>query len=232
MILFAECGLEFHRFSGVSLPTFGTKVMDGIWGHPLVFDPLKSPALPCTKAHFLEIINATQSSYSIYDMGGKAQKPDFEAAFNALISLLNDHAVYVNAVAKGDFNIILVSGFTPVHGVPPTKSVVPGQATSITVTNGSISGILDVECESFGANHHYGCIVCEGHTLPEGLQIINETSLTIPANLPFKVIHNFDHSRKKVFSGLTKGLEYYFYFYVFNNAGVGPLSVVVSKMCS
>ncbi len=232
MILYSECSVAYRHFSGVSIPSFATGVMNGVWEHPLVFDPLVTPAPPSTKAHFLQLINAVLSSYAEYDAGGLAQKSAFVNDYNLLIVLLDQYAVYVNEVAKGAANVILVSGFTPIHNVPATKSVVPGQPTLVTITNGAVSGTLEVECDIVGHYSHYGCIACEGHALPDGLQIINESTLVIPASLPFRMFHNYNTQRKKVFTGLTKGVEYYFYFYVYNTAGVGPLSVVVSKSCS
>ncbi len=231
MINNAVCGFEYHRFSGVNLPAFGTKVMDGVWDHPLTFDPLVNPP-PSTKAAFQLAINAVLSSYSSYDMGGKAQKPAFEDAFDALIVLLDKYNGYVNKVAGGTTNVIIISGFTPVHSVPNTKEVSPTQPAWVTISNGEVSGVLHSECETFGANHHYGCIVCEGHQLPDNVQILPTGILIMPANVSFRIFHNFTNGRKKVFNGLVKGIEYYFYYYVTNTAGVSVLSVVVSKMCS
>ena len=227
----AVCGFEYHRLSGANLPAFATKIMDGVWDHPLTFDPLVNPP-PSTKSVFLLAINAAQGSYSSYDMGGKAQKPAFDDDYNLLIELIDKYNAFVNKVADGVANVIIISGFTPVHSVPNVKEVAPGQPTSVTIFNGSVSGILNSECESFGTNHHYGCIACEGHPLPDGIQILLTGILVMPSNVTFRIFHHFTHSRKKVITGLTKGIEYYFYYYVTNTAGVSVLSVVVSKMCS
>ena len=232
MKLYSEPGVAYRHFSGIALPPFATKVMNGVHDHPVTFDPLGTPAIPSTRAHFLQVINTVQSSYSEYDMGGKFQKPAFDTDFKALVDLLDQYAIYVKAIAAGDTNDIVLSGFTPVHSVAPVKATVPDQPTSVTIFNGDVSGVLDAECETFGANHHYGCIACEGHPLPDGVQILPTGILVMPSNITFRIFHHFTNSRKKVFTGLTKGVEYYFYYYVTNTAGVSVLSVVVSKMCS
>jgi hypothetical protein len=232
MILYSEPGVAYRHFSGVALPPFATNVMNGVHDHPVTFDPLGTPALPSTKAHFLQVINTAQSTYSEYDMGGKFQKPAFDTGFKALVDLLDLYAIYVKDIAKGVTNDIVLSGFTPVHSVAPVKAIIPHQAAWVAIANGDVSGVLDAECETFGAGHHYGCIACEGHQLPDNVQILPTGILVMPANVSFRIFHNFTNSRKKVFNGLVKGTEYYFYYYVSNSAGVSVLSVVVSKMCS
>ena len=230
---FAVCGSEYRHMSGVHLPGFGVGVMNGVFEHPLIFDPASTTLpIPSTKVLFLQYINAAQSSYSEYDKGGSAQKPAYNTDSANLIALVDKFAVYVNKVADGNPGIITIAGFTAIHSLPATKATIPGQPLSVSVFNSSVSGSLDVECETFGTNNHYGCIVCEGHTLPEGLQILPTGILVMPANITFRIFHNFTQGRKKEFTGLTKGVEYYFYYYVINAAGVGALSVVVSKMCS
>ena len=57
----AVCGFEYHRLSGANLPTFATKIMDGVWDHPTTFDPIVNQP-PSTKAEFQLIINALQLS--------------------------------------------------------------------------------------------------------------------------------------------------------------------------
>ena len=233
MEYYAVCGSEYRRMSGLHLPGFGTGVMNGVWDHPLMFDPTSlTLPIPSTKAEFLALINAAQGSYATYDAGGKAQKSDYVTDSTNLIALLDKYAIYVNKVADGNAEIIAVSGFTAIHSLPASKASLPGQAMEVVVLNGLVSGTLVSESETFGPYHHYGCIVCEGNTLPAGLQILPTGILVMPANLTFRIFHNFNNGRKKEFTGLTKGVEYYFYYYVVNAAGVGALSVVVSKMCS
>ena len=232
-IFFFECGTEYRRLSGLHLPNFGTAVMNGVFDHPLVFDPASlTLVIPSTKVEFLALINAAQNSYSLFDKGGSAQKLAFNKDTENLVALVDKYAIYVNTVAKGNAVIITTAGFTATHSVPVTKSVVPGQPLNVTIANGLVSGTLEAECETFGGYHHYGCIACEGHPLIDGLQITSSGKLIMPANITFRIFHDFTQGRKKVFNGLTKGVEYYFYYYIINAAGVGALSVVVSKMCS
>ena len=54
--------------------------------------------------------------------------------------------------------------------------------------------------------------------------------LIINAGQTFRILHDLNNERKKKFTGLTKGTDYFFYFYVVNSGGVSPLSVVVDKM--
>jgi len=223
---------NFHRMSGTALSKFGTGVNEGVANNPTEFDPAKTPAPPLTHTLMLGYITTYEAAYDAYDKGGTAQKPAYDTATEILMASVDKFADYVDVVAGGDPKIIIKGGFTPVHAQPAEHSVTPGQAKEVTVVNNDVSGVLESECESFGIGHHYVCFAVEGAPFPTGMQTDANGMFIIPATFTNRVLINLTNGRKKTFTGLTKGIEYYFYYVVINSAGVSPLSVVVSKMCS
>jgi len=223
---------NFHRMTGIALSKFGTGVNEGVANNPTEFDPAKVPAPPMTHALMLGYITGYEAAYDAFDKGGIAQKPEYITATEILMASVDKFADYVDVVAGGDPKIIVKGGFNPVHAQPPEHAVTPGQAKEVTVVNNDVSGVLDTECESFGIGYHYICFAVEGGVFPANMQTDAGGMFIIPATFTNKVIVNLTNGRKKTFTGLTKGIEYYFYYVVINTAGVGPLSVVVSKMCS
>ena len=226
------CERNYHRMTGKALSTFGTGVNEGVDKNPTEFDPAKIPAPPLTHTLMLNYINRFEAAYDAFDKGGIAQKPEYITATEILMASVDKFADYVDVVAGGDPKIIIKGGFNPIHTQPPVQAVTPGQAKEVTVVNNDVSGVLDPECEIFGPYHHYICFAVEGAPFPTGMQTDASGMFIIPATFTSKVIINMTNGRKKTFTGLTKGIEYYFYYIVINAGGVGPLSVVVSKMCS
>ena len=219
-------GLGYHNYSGSNLPVFGGGVQLGIKNNPTVFDPTK---VPVADTQFTTLISNEETTYAAYKKGGMAQKPAYLTARAALMAALDNTAVFVDNIANGDEKIIIMAGYKPTNSTTgnPVKPTAP---QTITITNGVSTGELNAECESFGIEHIYGCIVSAGVPLPAGITITATGQLIIPAGQTNVIIHDVTVQRKKQFTGLTKGVDYYFYFYVSNTEGVSPLSVAVSKM--
>jgi len=221
-----HCGFGYHNYSGSNLPIFGGGVQQGIKNNPTVFDPTKAPV---TDTQFTTLISNEENTYAAYKKGGMAQKPAYLTARAALIAGLDSTAIFVDNIANGDKNIIILAGYKPTNATTgnPVKPTAP---QTITVTNGVSTGELNAECETFGTNHIYGCIVSPGMPLAAGITISATGQLLIPGGQTNLIILDINTQRKKQFTGLTKGVDYYFYFYVSNAEGVSPLSVAVSKM--
>ena len=224
--------LGFHELTGKNLSSFATGVNEGVANNPDVFDPAKTPAPPLTHTLMLGYITTFDAAFNAFDKGGTAQKPAYDTATEVIMACLNKYVVYVDNIADGDPKIIIKAGFKPTHELPKQATVTPGQPKEVKVVAGDVSGVLILECESFLLNHHYICFAVEGGTFPPGMQTDAGGMFIIPATFTNKVIINLTNGRKKTFSGLTKGVEYYFYYVVINAAGVSALSVVVSKMCA
>lgn len=227
-----HCSLSYHEKKIETLPVFATEVSQGVFGNPTTFKLTGTPAIPFTQAAFNALISNEQTAYAAYKQGGNAQKPAFNIARTALMGGLDKMAIYVDSVANGDANVIILSGFEPTSGaggatLAKTKATAP---QTVKVTNGVSTGEIDAECESFGTGHHYGCIVSEGQALSASTKLNAQGQLMIDPNQTHRIILDLNSDRKKRFTGLTKGTDYYFYFYVVNTGGVSPLSVVVDKM--
>lgn len=226
-----HCSLSYHETKIENLPTFANGVSQGVFGNPLVFKPAGVPPPPFAQAAFNVLIANEETAYAAYKQGGKAQKAAFNIARAALMAALDKMAVYVDTIANGDENIILISGYTPTSGLGGVvaKMAPPTAPQTVVVTNGVSTGEINAECESFHVGHHYGCIVSEGQKLT-GVTLNQQGQLIIDAATTNRIFHDVNDSRKKKFTGLQKGTDYYFYFYVVNSASVSPLSVAVDKM--
>jgi len=224
-----QCSLNYHKASAEHLPVFGLGVRQGIKNNPTVFDPAKTPAPPVTDAQFETLISNDEETYAAYKKGGSAQKPAYLAARSALMAALDNTAVYVDTIANGDENIIILAGYKPTY-TSKNKSTVPTAPQKVTAKQGLSTGEMITECETFGTGCHYGCIASEGQPLPSGTAITANGLLFLPAGLTNRIVFNLTGERVKKFTGLTKKVDYYFYYFVINAAGVSPLSVGVEKM--
>jgi len=223
--------LGYHFLNAEDLPVFAEGVKAGVYEHPEYFDPEKDPAIPVTESELKVLITAERQAHVAYKRGGLAQKVPYIIARKLLVSKIDLMAGYVDVIAAGNPKIIILGGFEPTYFGDFAKPGIPGAPLHVTITNAKSTGILYAECESFGPAHQYGCIMTEGQPLADRISIDGNGHLIIPANQPYKIWGDFNHNRKKQFWGLTKGVEYYFYFYVVNNYGVSSLSEVVSRIC-
>lgn len=98
--------MAFCKYSDEPLFTFAVGVRDGLAGNPTLFpDPPVSPADLDTAAKTFEVALIAAKK------GSEAQTEAKKNARLALIALLRVLAVYVESKARGDVQIILVSGF-------------------------------------------------------------------------------------------------------------------------
>ncbi len=125
----------------------------------------------------------------------------------------------------------------------PTDKPAPDTPADIQVKRGG-SGELLPECGKVEFAESYGCIMMAGIPLPAfitltpagQLVVLNESGSPGPgpgSGVPGQVLIAVDltKKRKKKFTGLTPGVDYYFYFYTLNAAGASPLSAPVVMKC-
>ncbi|MCF8278722.1 MAG: hypothetical protein K9J17_18490 [Flavobacteriales bacterium] len=238
-----RCNLAFHKTPIGKLGTFAVGVRDGIYKNPSEF---AAPII--TEITFNAAITAYENMYGAYTQGGNAQKGPFFAAEEALMDLLDEQVVYVDAVAQGDANIIWLSGFKPTKATK-SKKPAPKQFKDVKVKRVS-TGVMQAKCEHQPGVDVYICIVTAGVPIPDNIQIneggqlpVGENAPAIPLDpnnpiavaLPFVQanggIFDFTKGRKKKFLGLTPGVTYYFTFFGINTAGVGQFSAPVGLVC-
>ena len=119
-----------------------------------------------------------------------------------------------------------------------TPATIPAQPV-VTVKRGTL-GELIPSCVAVPGAKHYGCIMTENGTLPEGLILTPDGKLVAQwdnknMNMAQPQITGLQidltEQRIKHFTGLKHDATYYFYFYAVNAAGVSILSEVVSMVC-
>ena len=230
-----HCSVDYHRFNGANLDTKAHLVSTGIYGNAPIF---ASP--PLIKTAFEALVADHHDKYEAYKNGGKAQKGPYAISRTALIKAMDDTGDFVDALPGVDNDMILLAGYTPTK-TGETQTVPPPVPTGVLLSLG-VTGEMFGECGSITGDVFYGCILIAGQPLPEGFAINNAGQVIIMNNngggagAPGKpsgvmLVLDLNKTRKKHFTGLTKGVEYYVYFFAVNNAGVSQLSQVVVLMC-
>lgn len=230
-----RCKLSYHYLKIALLQIFAAGVRNGIYTNVAVF---MTPAI--TQAVFEALIADFNTKYDNYK-NRIGSKGDYLTAKSALMAALDTLADYVNGVALGNPDIIILAGYEPTKGssnnVPP-----PLQAQNVTITRGT-PGTLITDCDPVANADSYGVILVAGSELPETVIMSGSGQLeytddglsgspsgTASAAVPMvKVIIDLNKNRKKTFINLQIGTTYYVYYWSMNAGGVSPLSEVVSK---
>lgn len=233
-----KCLLTFKKLPIADRPIFATGVKDGVYGNPTVF-----VAPPIPQADFELFITEYTEKRSLYERGGEAQKPAWEAANANLIKALVTTAEYVNTLVYGNENIVILAGYRPSKS---NSSNVPKPTKLKGVTlkrDEENSGKLIAECKAQAGVNAYVALLTEGAPLPPeivisetGQLVIKETGEPIKLAAPdaagaIKGIFDFNQLRRKEFVGLTPLSTYYVVFFGINAGGVGSLSDAASVVC-
>lgn len=225
-----RCKRNYRKIKIDELDVFALIVLNGIFTNMMTF-----PMPPIAQPMFQSLIDTYMSKRSGYK-GGTVSKGDFELAKEALIQALYTLATYVDSVAQGDVNIILLSGYEPTKG-SPSASIPPARAENVKLEIAAPSE-MSASCNVVLGAETYGAILSANIPLPPditvngfGQIIINDdageatTAVTLSS---VRFILDLNKSRIKKFRGLTKGTVYYLYYFSVNSAGVSPLSIAVS----
>lgn len=211
----------YHKKALDKIAVFAAGVKHGIFSHSNIFS---SP--PLSEEEVKSIIKNYNEAYSRYK-GRRMSKAEFRSNYNALISMLDRLAVYVNDTVKGDSNHIGLSGFKPTE--LSNSSWLPPWQPQVKVSRSIELGEVYAESNKLVNAIYYGCIVFK-NIPPENIIIKPGGKLEFSNRENFVCI-DLTKSRKKEFRGLTSEVRYYFYFYAANANGVSALSDVKSIKC-
>lgn len=231
----AHCSVDYHEFNGSDLDIKAHLVAEGIYTNN---PPFTVP--PVTQLAYDALVAAHHEKYEAYKNGGKAQKGAYLTARTSLITAMDTLGDYVDKLPGVDEDMILLAGFTPTK-TGNSKAVAPPVPTGIELTFG-VTGEVFAECAAIAGDIFYGCMMIASKPLPDGFAISNGGQIIIPndeaASVASAMVSNgiaaigdLNKKRKKHFTGLTKGVEYYFYFFAVNSAGVSQLSAVQHITC-
>ena len=220
-----HCTLGYHYFGTSGLDTFANGVANGIYSNPVPF--ATPPVLQADFVATMQDFNTAAADYATY---GATKKTTFLNTKKKLIDTLDLTADYVDSVAMGDESIIILAGYTPSSSA--TQSNIPLMKIDFfslkrTTNNGEI--VVEVPAISGHGTVNYFCICSEG--APLGNPTIVNGQITFD-NTGVKVILDYNKPRKKLFSGLTAGVTYYFYVFASNTVSVSPLSDAKSIMAT
>jgi hypothetical protein len=204
---------------------------------------------PMTEPLFSALISTYVSRYSAYVDGGATAKAEFLQTEEELLNAMNSTALYVDSVAQGDRNIIILSGFVPTKETNTPKQK-PTELENVEVTRGA-SGELLVSSDLQEGVDTYFCLLTANTPPPawfnanEAGQVVFDDGGNTPTPPPgtdpqptpmtsdktLGGIFDFTKGRKKKFMNLTPGTTYWVVMFGINTAGVGPVSQPISIVC-
>jgi len=234
-----KCLLSFKKLKVTQRPYFAQGVKDGIYGNATTF---ATP--PMTEAAFELLITNYVATRGTLDNGGSAQRPAWEMAIKSLLDALVTTANYVDTVANGDANIIILAGYTPSKGNSSSVAK-PVKIEGVTLVRSEVSGTLVADCAKQEGVNSYVCVLTQSQPLPPQIVILTTGQVVItevptpPTPAPtgpeptksMGVYVDLNQNRKKTFAGLVPLQTYYCVYFGINAGGVGPLSDPVSVIC-
>jgi hypothetical protein len=224
-MLIQHCTLGYHRANTSGLDTFTNGVGNGIYSNP---DMFATPSV--TETDFTAAKNAFSAAAADYATYGMTKKSAYIVARKALLDVLDTLADYVDLIAQGDESTIILAGYVP--SLAMAQKNVPIEkilffTTKRTDTVGEI--VVEIPAIQKRGNVTYNCVCSEGAPLSNPVLVNGQIKV---AATDANVLNDANKSRRKVFSGLTAGVVYYFYVYTSNSVSVSPLSDAKSFMAA
>jgi hypothetical protein len=209
------CLVSYRIWGAPLLDTFSGKIVNGLYANPLTF---ASP--PVSAAEFAAVFSALVTCYSNFKMYGKTEKFNYEVAHAALIEKLDELSTYVDEVAAGNASKITLSGFVPSSERPEKATEIDKiEVFTVKQTNGKITVETPAITNKGAVN--YNCVCVAGSPLRNPVLVNGQIILS--ADDP-QIHQDFNKSRIKTFPNLIIGVQYFFYVFAANSAGVSPLS--------
>jgi len=211
------CKSEFRQYGNSKLDTFSGEVKNGIYTNPTVF---VTPAV--SESDFSQTLTEFSTAAAEYSLLGITKRTVFENKRQKLIRYLDILAKYTDRVAQGDVSIIALSGFIP-SSSSKMHAPVLDKLQYFLLKRTEVAGeiIVDIQPVSNKGAVSYGCLCVEGAPLNHPVFVNGQLKLSTDGPA---ILQDANKSRRKVFTGLTLGVVYFFYVYATNPTGVSPLS--------
>jgi hypothetical protein len=196
---------------------FGTNVITGVDGNPLIFIP---GSLDVPIAEMLGSNANLNTAYNLFEAfpthANKTNENNFEKVWNHDYKLIGAN---VQRVANGDEHIIELGGYhsTVTSTTPWAKPLILG---GLKATAYDILGGLHFESDFQLQAEGYVYLVGTGAFIVENDQII-----MAPSSVLFAM--KSDTHRKTDMTGLPRRVEMFVWVYAFNKIGCGPISLPI-----
>lgn len=182
----------------------------GLKEHPDVFTGTQ----PIKDADFSLQISGYTTARAKFVNGGKAQKKDYDDAAKKLKDTITKVIVpYVDKIANGDANIILLAGLVPTGQpkVPGEKLISEGVQPMMAEPKSIGNGAVEVDIDFFSHDATYFLIACESGPLPEGTVLSDNGQLIVPKDTACSMVIHLLGPRKKKITGLKPNVFYHLY---------------------
>ncbi len=219
----STCSLEYHTESFDTLAETATGVKNGWFNNTGIF----TATTPVTQTVFEGHIATYVLKYNAYKRGGDDQKGPFLLAKGDVLGDMDLFNGAVDTRANGNEDIIILGGFIPTK-VTRSASSVPGVPV-VTIGRGEASRMLVAECKVVPGAEFYGTLLTTKELTDTA--IVEGQLVIAPTEAAYIIRIDINKQRKKQFNALTKGTEYFAYFFAGNTAGVSQLSNVQGTIC-
>jgi hypothetical protein len=221
-----HCSVDYHAFGPVDFENKGHLIGTGIYGNAGTFT-----APPYTQTIYDAAIENVHLKYEAYRNGGAEQKGPYLIARAEATTIMDKTGEYVDGLPGVDMAMIILAGFTPTK-TGETDAVVP-DAPVIEKVDRETTTWLKPQCHTVHGATFYGCFVLEQPLGPDITFYNGQISITPGASpIPSNIRLVITKGRFKEVPGLTKGRDYWIYFYAGNAAGISTLSEPVQVMCN
>lgn len=219
------CMMSYHRSTVSELDTFSNGVENGVYSNITIFlePPFNQAAFAANKDSFA----IAAAEYATY---GNTKKVAFQEARETLINTLDALAAFVDETASGNESIILLAGFVPSSA--SLQNNLPLEKINYFVlkrTENSGEVVVEIPAISGYGNINYHCICIESKELENHYITNGQLKLDTKDN---NVVLDSNKSRRKIFTRLTPGTNYYFYVYATNTVSVSSLSDAKTLMAT
>ena len=223
---YSKVRLNFKRYAGIKLEDFAEGINLGIFGHLLIF-----LLTPITAIAFQALITEFSNARKAYEQGGSANLPLYNKTMKALKAGLLELAPYVDTIALGDIATIKMAGFEATFDPANAKGgpIVEEGLTLLRPVKGT--GILISECSTYVSGTTFVGLLFEGNTIPAGITVVDSKFIKLPKGSTVDIILGATRQNKKIWTGLTPGVNYGCCYVVINSAGISSFSNVSTMMC-
>jgi len=180
-----------------------------------------TPPVPVDE--YKDVLKGYNLAVGKYEIAPKVEKTNMLIAKAKMTDVLDQLAVYVNGIANGNADIIILAGFEPTKGVRE-KSKPLEQFSDFNIVRSTNLGEVNASIDKFPLQKdvNYMMICTTLSVLPEDLLVDGNINTDL---LPEGSQIALNNGRVKVFKGLKQQTTHYFYLFLSNTVSISPFSV-------
>ena len=219
---------DYRKLKGINLENKAKGMKVGIFSADTVFK-----AVPFTEDEMEATILDYADKRTRWELGGIAQRHDYDIAIIALLHRMDTLAEYVDDMADDNTTIFKMANLEVSYD--PDKDytndeIIMVEGITLDRVGKGINQLVS-DCNTYPRYTNLIAILSEGSPLPEGTEIDSEGCVLFPQNRGINIRINISLQGKKYFRNLKLGVTYYVYYVAVTTNSISRLSVGVSELC-